>query len=97
MRIRDGKRESVFRSYVFPHMDQPNLTVLPHALVTRLTFEGRRTTGVEISHEGRTRRIRPGSEVILSLGAIHTPKVLLHSGIGDQAELRRVGIAVVEH
>src|SRR6516162_11120281 len=36
MRIRDGKRQSVFRSYVFPHMDQPNLTVLPHALVTRL-------------------------------------------------------------
>ena len=97
MRIRDGKRESVFRAYVFPHMDQPNLTVLPHALVTRLTFEGKRTTGVEISHEGRTRRIRAGREVILSLGAIHTPKVLMQSGIGDQAELRRVGIAVVQH
>src|SRR5215813_4084224 len=38
MRIRDGKRQSVFRSYVFPYMDRPNLTVLPHALVTRLTF-----------------------------------------------------------
>src|SRR5499427_332044 len=33
MRVRDGKRQSVFREYVFPHMDQPNLTVLPHALV----------------------------------------------------------------
>src|SRR5215467_9952984 len=54
MRIRDGKRQSVFRSYVFPHMDQPNLTVLPHTLVTRLTFEGSRTTGVEVSYEGST-------------------------------------------
>src|SRR5262245_18737305 len=97
MRIRDGKRQSVFRAYVFPHMDQPNLTVLPHALVTRLTFEGNRTTGVEISYEGSTRRIRAGREVILSLGAIHTPKVLMQSGIGDQAELRRFGIPLVRH
>jgi len=97
MRIRDGKRQSVFRAYVFPHMDQPNLTVLPHALVTRLTFEGNRTTGVEISYEGSTCRIRAGREVILSLGAIHTPKVLMQSGIGDQAELRRFGIPLVQH
>src|SRR5215472_14824538 len=96
MRIRDGKRQSIFRTYVFPHMDQPNRTVLPHALVIRLTFEGNRTTGVEISYEGSTRRIRVGREVILSLGAIHTPKVLMQSGIGEQAELRRFGIPVVE-
>src|SRR5262249_54909988 len=37
--VRDGKRVSVFRTYVFPYMDQPNLTVLPHALVTRLYLE----------------------------------------------------------
>jgi choline dehydrogenase len=97
MRIRDGKRQSIFRTYVFPHMDQPNLTVLPHALVTRLTFEGSRTTGVEISYEGSTRHIRAGREVILSLGAMHTPKVLMQSGIGDQSELRRFGIRVVQH
>src|SRR5499427_9468626 len=97
MRVPDGKRQSVFRAYVFPHMDQPNLTVLPHALVTRLTFEGDRTTGVEISYEGRTRRIRAERDVVLSLGAIHTPKVLLQSGIGDQDELRRFGIPVLQH
>jgi len=97
MRIRDGKRQSVFRAYVFPQMDQANLTVLPHALVTRLTFQGNRTTGVEISYEGSTRRIRAGREVILSLGAIHTPKVLMQSGIGGQDELRRFGIPVVQH
>jgi choline dehydrogenase len=97
MRIRDGKRQSIFRAYVFPHMDQPNLTVLPHTLVTRLTFEGSRTTGVEISYQGSTRHIRAGREVILSLGAMHTPKVLMQSGIGDQSELRRFGIRVIQH
>jgi len=97
MRIRDGKRQSVFRSYVFPYMDRPNLTVLLHALVTRLTFEGRRATGVEISWNGRTHRIRAGREVIMSLGAINTPKVLMQSGIGDETALQRFGIPVVQH
>jgi choline dehydrogenase-like flavoprotein len=97
MRIRDGKRQSVFRSYVFPCMDRPNLTVLPHALVTRLTFEGTRATGVEIFWSGRTHRIRAGREVIMSLGAMNTPKVLMQSGIGDETELQRFGIPVVQH
>jgi choline dehydrogenase-like flavoprotein len=97
VRACDGKRHSVFRSYVFPYMDRPNLTVLTHALVTRVTFEGKRATGVEISHTGSTHRIGAGLEVVLSLGAIHTPKVLMQSGIGDQAELQRFGIPVVQH
>src|SRR6516165_6229290 len=74
LRVRDGKRQSIFRSYVFPIMDKPNLTVLTGALVTRLMFEGKRVTGVEIDHRGALRRICARSEVILSLGAIHTPK-----------------------
>jgi choline dehydrogenase-like flavoprotein len=97
VRAGQGKRHSVFRSYTFPYMDQPNLTVLTHALVTRLTFEGKRATGVEISFEGRTHHVCAGLEVVLSLGAIHTPKVLMQSGIGDQAELRRFGIPIVQH
>ena len=97
MRIRDGKRQSVFRSYVFPYMDRPNVTVLSHALVTRLTFDGKRATGVEIFWDGRTHRIRAGREVIMSLGAMNTPKVLMQSGIGDETELQHFGIPVVQH
>jgi choline dehydrogenase len=94
---RDGKRLSVFRTYVFPYMDRPNLTVLTHALVTRLTLEGKRATGVEIACDGKIQRITARLEVVLSLGAMHTPKVLMLSGIGDQAELKRLGIPVVQH
>src|SRR5215471_2190815 len=97
MRVRAGKRQSVFRSYTFPLMDQPNLTVLTSALVTRLTFERMRVSGVEIFYGGRNHRICASQEVILSLGSIHTPKVLMQSGIGDEAELRRFGIPVVQH
>jgi choline dehydrogenase len=100
VRVRDGYRQSVFRSYVFPYLDRPNLTVLTGALVTRVTFdrfERNRVTGVEFSLDGTIRCVRAGSEVVLSLGAIHTPKVLMQSGIGDQAELQRHGIPVVQH
>jgi choline dehydrogenase len=97
VRLRDGKRQSVFRSYTFPYMDRPNLTVLTHALVTRITFWGQRATGVECIYNGKTHRISAGLEVVLSLGAIHTPKVLMQSGIGDQVELQRLGIPLVQH
>ncbi len=97
VRVREGKRQSVFRSYTFPVMDQPNLTVLTHTLVTRLTFEGKRAAGVEMAYDGRTHRIGAELEVVLSLGAIQTPKVLMQSGIGKQAELQRLGIPVVQH
>jgi choline dehydrogenase len=97
LRVRDGKRQSVFRSYTFPYMDRPNLTVLTHALVTRITFEGKRAAGVEYLYNEKIYRISAGHEVVLSLGAIHTPKVLMQSGIGDQTELQRLGISVVQH
>jgi choline dehydrogenase len=97
LRVRDGKRQSVFRSYTFPYMDRPNLTVLTHALVIRLTFEGKRVTGVVCDCDGKTQRIGACLEVVLSLGAIHTPKVLMQSGIGDEVELQRHGIPLVHH
>jgi choline dehydrogenase len=52
---------------------------------------------VEIAYNGKTHRLGAGLEVVLSLGAIHTPKVLMQSGIGDQAELQRFGIPAVQH
>jgi choline dehydrogenase len=97
VRARDGKRQSIFRSYVFPYRDRPNLTVLTEALVTRITFEGKRATGVDLFYQGKMQRVQAGREVILSLGAIHTPKVLMQSGIGDQTELQRLGIPVLQH
>jgi choline dehydrogenase len=95
--VRDGKRQSIFRAYTFPYMDRPNLTVLTDALVTRITLEGKQATGVEFVYNRQVHRIGAGLEVVLSLGAIHTPKVLMLSGIGDQADLQPLGIPLVQH
>jgi choline dehydrogenase len=97
MRVRDEKRQSVFRSYVFPYMDRPNLTVLTRAVVDRIVFDGKRAVGVEISHAGTRHRINAGHEIVVSLGACHTPKLLMQSGVGDRAELQRFGIPVIQH
>ena len=97
LRVRDGQRLSVFRSYTYPRMDQPNLTVLTRALVSRVIFDGKRATGIEFAYDGKIHRIGARCEVVLSLGAMHTPKVLMLSGIGDAAELRRLGIPLIQH
>jgi len=94
--VRHGKRQSIFRSYVYPLMDQPNITVLTGALMTRIVFQHRRATGVEFHYQGKTVRVEATGEVILSLGAIHTPKLLMQSGIGDEAELKRVHLPVLQ-
>uniref|UniRef100_UPI0038CC1E22 GMC family oxidoreductase n=1 Tax=Mycobacterium saskatchewanense TaxID=220927 RepID=UPI0038CC1E22 len=94
VRIVNGQRQSVFRSYTYPYMDRPNLTVLTEAEVRRLIIDGRKVLGIEICHRGQIKRIDAAVEVVLSLGAINTPKVLMQSGIGDEGELHRVGIPV---
>ncbi len=97
VRIRDGRRLSVFRTYTYPYMDRRNLTVLTGALVTRVVFDGKRAVGVEFLRGGQTHRIAARCEIVLSLGAVNTPKVLMQSGIGDQSELTRAGIDLVQH
>jgi choline dehydrogenase len=95
--VRDGRRVSVFRSYVQPRRAQSNVTILTHALVSRLIFKGASVVGVEVIPDGEQRRYFAEWEVVLSLGAINTPKVLMQSGVGPDAELRRHGIPTIQH
>lgn len=96
LRIRDGKRQSVYRTYVHPRLHQSNLTVVTHAQVTRVLFDGKKAVGVEALIDGKPHTFRARHEIVLSMGAIHTPKVLLQSGIGPAQALRSHGIGVVE-
>ena len=95
--IENGRRKSVFRSYVLPRMYQPNLSVRSGALVTRFLIENKRASGVEVIIDGALHTYRASGEVILSLGAIQTPKLLMQSGIGDADELQKHGIRVIQH
>ncbi len=92
-----NERVSMAGAYLRPVMTQPNLTVLLEAEVQRLEFEGTRVVGVDFRYGGELHQARAECEVVLSLGAINTPKILMLSGIGDEHELRRHGITTLQH
>jgi choline dehydrogenase len=97
MLVREGKRHSLYRAYVRPIADHPNLTILTETRVRRILFDGRRATGVEIERAGTITTVDAGTEVVISTGAINTPKLLMLSGVGDRDELSLHGIPVVQH
>jgi choline dehydrogenase-like flavoprotein len=90
---RDRRRSSAAMAYLKPIRDRTNLTVRLGALVTRVVLEGRRAVGVELAgRNGATETLRASREVIVSSGAIGSPKLLMQSGIGPADHLRRVGV-----
>ena len=91
--IRDGLRMSAARAYLWPARRRANLRIETGAETTRILFEGRRAVGVEYRQGGRTATARAAAEVIVSAGAVNTPKLLLLSGIGPAEELQALGIA----
>jgi choline dehydrogenase len=93
--IRNGRRCSAAVAYLHPALDRPNLTVESNAHATRILFEGNRAVGVEYLQKKETCQARALREVILSGGAVHTPQMLLLSGIGDPATLKRFDIPVL--
>lgn len=90
----NGRRCSAADAFLHPVRYRPNLHVRTHAYVTRVCIEGRRATGVEFLADRQQHRTRAEREVIVSGGAINSPKLLLLSGIGPGDDLRRLGVAV---
>ncbi|WP_254602552.1 GMC family oxidoreductase [Sphingomonas bacterium] len=91
--IGDARRCSAAVAFLNPARSRPNLTISTHSLVTNIVFEGDRAIGVDYVHSGNTHRALAG-EVVLSAGALNSPRLLMLSGIGPEAELARHGIAV---
>jgi choline dehydrogenase len=94
--IHEGARWSAARGYLTPILGRKNLTIESNAHVSRIQFEGKRTTGVEFIQDKQPVRVTATREVILSGGAVNTPQTLLLSGIGDPEILKRLDIPVVE-
>ncbi len=90
---RHGRRRSAAVSYLWPARSRPNLTVLTRARVARVILERGRAVGVEVARAGRVTTHRCAREVIVTSGAINSPRLLMLSGIGDADALRRLGIA----
>jgi choline dehydrogenase len=95
--IRDGKRHSVATAYLRPAMQRKNLTVETYADTHKLILEGSRCAGVEYRQNGETRTAYAEVEVIVSAGAIGSPRLLLLSGIGPEEHLKDRGIPVRHH
>ena len=92
--MKNGKRQSTARAFLDPIRSRPNLTIETDALVNKLILEGKRCVGVSYSVHGQAKEARCGREVIVSCGAVQSPGVLEHSGIGQPELLRSHGIEV---
>jgi choline dehydrogenase len=96
--LRDGKRVTTNDGYLEPARGRPNLTIRGEALVDRVLFDGTRTRGVRVRFGG------PGAaweeiaaaQVVLCAGAIHSPTILMRSGLGPAAALQALGIPVLK-
>lgn len=93
--IRRGRRVSASDAFLKPARHRSNLTVLTGVEVERILFEGVRAVGVRARRGLETVTYRTGVEVIVSAGALQSPKLLMLSGIGPQEHLREVGVEVL--
>ncbi len=88
------RRASAARTYLEPAKKRPNLQIITNALVHRVSFSGKRATGIVFSRGGTVEIIDAAREVILAGGAIGSPHLLQLSGVGNAEVLAKAGIAV---
>jgi choline dehydrogenase len=92
---RNGRRWSTAVGYLRQARRRPNLTVVPHALASRILLSGHRAAGVEYRQGGTTHTAHATGEVILAAGAFNSPQLMQLSGLGPAALLKPLGIDVV--
>jgi len=94
---RGGLRRSQASSFLHPIWRRKNLTVRTHSRGVKLVVRNGAVTGVELMRRGSSVQVQAAREVILSAGAINTPRLLMLSGIGDAHELAAVGVRPVHN
>ena len=92
--MRNGQRCSTATAFLEPARHRGNLRVITHARTLRVVMEGDRATGVEYFDGSQVLRIHAEREVILSAGAIDSPKLLMLSGVGDPSRIESHGLRV---
>jgi 4-pyridoxate dehydrogenase len=93
--ISGGRRMSAARAFLRPAMARGKITLVQHALATRILLDGRRAQGIAYESRGATHQALAEREVILAAGVFNTPQLLMLSGIGPADHLRETGIAPV--
>ena len=90
-----NRRWSAADAYLHPVRNRANLKVITGAHALKVTVEKGRATGVKYAANGGLQTVTAGREVILSGGAVNSPKLLQLSAIGDPDQLRPLGITAV--
>ena len=93
---RNNRRCSAAVGYLRPALKRKNLMLVVGALVRRIVFEGQRAVGVDLIQGGEDKVVRADREVIVTSGAIGTPKLMMLSGLGPSAHLASHGLKVVQ-
>lgn len=88
-----GRRMHSARAFLKPALKRANVTLMTGMLAARIIFEGTRSVAVQVMLKGSTQTLRAGREIILSAGAITSPRLLQLSGIGPAELLKSHGIA----
>jgi choline dehydrogenase len=96
MNQRRGRRWSATNAFLRPVLHRKNLTVLSNAFVRKISFEGRRATGLEFTKDGSALSVKAERETVLSLGSIGSPQILQLSGVGPQELLNRLQIQTIQ-
>jgi choline dehydrogenase-like flavoprotein len=94
---RAGRRWSTATAFLKPVLSRPNLRLEKDVEVERLTFDGRRVSGLTARRGKQALSVRARGEVILAAGAVGSPVILQRSGVGDGAALRSVGVEPRHH
>ena len=93
--VRNARRCSAAVGYLHPALGRRNLTLRTDATVLRIVVERGRATGVELVKDGKRELVRAEREVILTAGAIGSPKLMMLSGLGPADHLRAHGVDVL--
>ena len=94
--IKEAKRHSTASAFLKPANGRKNLTVITKAHTNKIIIENNKAIGVEYITGKKSEKVYCNKEVIVSAGSFGSPQILMLSGIGDAAELKKVGIPVIK-
>jgi len=87
-----GKRCSAVDAFIEPIRNNKNLNIKLRSIVTKIIIENGKAIGVEVFEKGKINKYFANNEIIITAGTYISPKILMHSGIGDEDELKKNNI-----
>ena len=90
-----GKRCSAVDAFIDPIRDNNKLNIKLKSIVTKIIIEKNKAIGVEVFEKGKINKYFANNEVIITAGTYISPKILMHSGIGDEEELKSHNIKTI--